>query len=460
MTATTRPTWLEYLTMNAFFIGLGYLWNSLHQFLLFAMLPLMIGTAKQGSAYGMMAFAGLIIAIVVMPAAGALSDRSTARWGRRRPFMIAGTLLDLVFLAAIAFAFGQPLTASGVAMPAWFPFTPNADFWILFVAYLGLQFASNIANGPIQGLIPDLVPEEHRGVASGIKTVIDIAMFVVAALITGRLLGRSDWSIAFAAQVVIGAIALGLVVTLAINVLGIRERQLTAAEVPSRTVGAAVKRSFEISRERDPDYVWLLVSRLFILSGIGVVSNFAQPYFKDVVLAGNPNAEHLAPQLVGDLLTIIGIMIVLVTVPAGVLSDRLGRKPFSVIGGIVGMVGAVLLLFVRHRPLFALGSLQVTDFILVGTLIGFGIALFNSTGWAWATDLVPGREAARYLGISNLATGGSQILARTLGGFVLDIGNAQTPGAGYNALFVIGAIYFALGVLVLPKIRETRGNKT
>ncbi|MDE3091483.1 MAG: MFS transporter [Chloroflexota bacterium] len=457
--ALKRPTWLEYITMNAYFFGLGYLWNSLHLFVLLVILPLMIGQARQGSALGILRTIGLLIAIVVMPAAGALSDRLTSRWGRRRPFLILGTALDMIFLAGIAWSFGQPLTASGIAMPEWFPLTTNADFWaLLFLAYLGLQFSSNLANGPIQGLIPDLVPEEHRGVASGIKSFIDIAVLVVAALVTGQLLGRQDWSIVFAAQVVIGVIALLLVVTLAINVFGIRERQIAADEIPSRTVGAAIKRSFAISRARDPDYIWLLVSRLFILAGIGIVSNFATFYFKDVVLAGQPNAEHLAPQLQSQLLTVAGIMIVLVTVPAGVLSDRWGRKPFSAIGGIVGLVGAVFLLFARYRPLFALGPLVVTDLLLDGLLIGFGMGLFNSTAWAWATDLVPANEAARYLGISNLATGGSQILA-VFGGFVLDIVNAQSPGAGYNVIFLIGAVYFALGVIVLPKVRETRGKR-
>jgi MFS family permease len=162
--------------------------------------------------------------------------------------------------------------------------------------------------------------------------------------------------------------------------------------------------------------------------------------------------------LVGELLTVVGVMIVLITIPAGILSDHWGRKPFSAIGGIVGLMGSVLLLFARYRPLFAIGPLVVTDLLLDGTLIGFGMALFNSTAWAWATDLVPEREAARYLGISNLATGGSQILARTIGGFALDIGNAQSLGVGYNVIFIIGAIYFALGVVVLPKIRETRGR--
>ncbi len=454
---TKRPAWYEYLTMNAYFVGLGYLWNSLHQFILLLILPLMVGQARQGSANSILHTFGLVVAIVVMPVAGALSDRLTSRWGRRRPFMIAGTALDMVFLAGIAWAFGQPLTAGGVGMPSWFPFSVNADFWVLFVMYLGLQFSSNIANGPVQGLIPDLIPEAHRGLPSGLKAALEIVMVPVAAVITGRLLGRQDWDIVYAAQTVMLVVAIFLIATLAINVFGIRERPISRAEVPSRTVEEAVKRSFKISRERDPDYIWLLVSRLFILSGIGIISDFALFYFKDVVFAGVPGAEHLAPELVADLLTVAGLVIVFITIPAGILSDRWGRKPFSAIGGIVGVAGAIGLLFARSRPMFSLGPLVVTDLMLDGLVIGIGMGLFNSTAWAWATDLVPGREAARYLGISNLATGGSQILAN-LGGFALDWGNAGTPGMGYNILFVLGAVYFALGVVVLPKIRETRGR--
>jgi Na+/melibiose symporter-like transporter len=336
-----------------------------------------------------MGFLGLIIAIVVMPAAGALSDRSTSRFGRRRPFMMAGTLLDIVFLAGIAISFGQPLTANNIALPDWFPLTTSADFWFLFLAYLGLQFSSNVANGPIQGLIPDLVAEEHRGVVSGIKAVIEIAILVITAIIVGQLLGRQDWDISFASQVVIVTIIIGLIATLAINVFGIRERQLPASEVPSRTVSDALKRSFEISRERDPDYIWLLVSRLFILGGIGVVSNFAEPYFKDVVLAGSANAEHLAPQLVANLLTVIGVIIIVVTVPAGILSDRIGRKPFSIVGGAIGLIGMILIMFARNRTFVVIGPLAVTDLFLAAVVIGLGTAFFNSTNWAWATDLVP-----------------------------------------------------------------------
>ncbi len=451
-----RTCWPRYLTMNAYYVGLSFLWNSLHQFVLLLIIPLMVGQARQGSANSILHTFGLIVAILVMPAAGALSDRLTARWGRRRPFMVAGTAMDMLFLAGLAFAFGQPLRTSGLVMPGWVPFSSNPDFWLLLSMYLGLQFSSNVANGPLQGLIPDLVPEEHRGVPAGIKAAIETVMVVVAAVVAGLLLGRSAWSEVTGAQVIVGISAVVLIVTLVINVVGIREQPISRAEVPSRSVRQAIQRSFRISRARDPDYFWLLVSRLFFLAGIGVISDFGLFYFRDVLLAGYPDAEHLAPQVMGGLMLLSGVMIVLITVPAGALSDRWGRKPFSAFAGVAGMLGAALLLFVHYRPGFVLNAFSISELLLAGLLLGVSMALFNSTAWAWATDLVPEREAARYLGISNLATGGSQILAN-LGGFALDFFNAQAHNAGYNALFSMGAIYFLLAIIVLPKIRETRG---
>ncbi len=453
----SRTCWSDYLTMNAYYVGLAFLWNSLHQFVLLLVIPLMVGQARQGSANGILHTFGLVVAMIVMPVAGALSDRLTSRWGRRRPFMVAGTALDMFFLAGMALAFGQPLRTSGLGMPGWFPFSSNPDFWLLLLMYLGLQFSSNVANGPLQGLIPDLVPDEHRGVPSGVKAAIETLMVVVAALVAGTLLGRPGWSVVSGAQVVVGVVAVVLVVTLVINVVGIREQPLSREQAPSRTVRRAIAGSFTINRTRDPDYIWLLVSRLFFLAGVGVISNFGLYYFRDVLLAGFPDAAHLAPQVMGGLMLLSGVVIVLMTVPAGALSDRWGRKPFSALAGIAGFFGAGLLLVVHRRPVLLLDAATIGELLLAGLLLGVGTGLFNSTAWAWATDLVPEREAARYLGISNLATGGSQILAN-LGGFALDFFNGQSHNAGYSALFFMGAVYFLLGVAMLPKIRDTRGR--
>jgi Na+/melibiose symporter-like transporter len=147
-----RP--IDFVTMNLYYFGISFLWNSLGRFLLQALLPQsnMAGPAHAIAAFGLLAFCGLLIATIVQPLAGAFSDRFASRWGRRRPFVIVASLTDLVFLAAIVFA-------------------PN--YWFLLVAYCLLQLSSNVAHGPYQGLLPDLVPPEQRGVASSIKQFID-----------------------------------------------------------------------------------------------------------------------------------------------------------------------------------------------------------------------------------------------------------------------------------------------
>jgi MFS family permease len=108
------------------------MWNSLHLIVLPAMLLGFVDDARKNTALGLLTFVGLIIALLIQPVSGALSDASPSRFGRRRPLLILGTLADLLFLYLIATA-----TSLGT----------------LAVGYVGLQFTSNIAHGPAQGLM-------------------------------------------------------------------------------------------------------------------------------------------------------------------------------------------------------------------------------------------------------------------------------------------------------------------
>ncbi len=110
-----------------------------------------------GLAVGAITTAGVLIAIVVQPTMGAISDRSQHRLGRRKPFIVAGTLMDLVFLAFLAWAF-------------W-----NELYWPFLLAVACLQFSSNFAQGPYQGYVPDLVPSRQVGLASGLLGGANIA---------------------------------------------------------------------------------------------------------------------------------------------------------------------------------------------------------------------------------------------------------------------------------------------
>lgn len=195
------------------------------------------------------------------------------------------------------------------------------------------------------------------------------------------------------------------------------------------------------------DYVWLLISRLFVLLGMNLVRNFALYFLEDVLHVPNPAAAT------GDLLAIIALCIMVITYPAGHLSDRIGRKRMNIFSALLGAVGSFLLLFARGNVFLTVMGLELNDVLLYGSIIGLSAGIYLSANWALATDLIPKEEAAGYLGISNLATAGAGVLAG-LGGPLIDIFNAREPGLGYTALFLTACLTYLVGAIALIKIRE------
>ena len=167
--ASTHPlrAW-NYLTLNAYWFALSFLWNSMGPILLPTLVPMLVPESQKGSALGILTALGLIIAIIVQPAAGAWTDGRTTRWGKRRPYIVGGTLFDVVFLLLMAF---------------------SGSYIVLLVGYLLLQTSSNIAHGPYQGYIPELVPEAKRGAASGVARFLEIVGIIVTSLVVGNGVG-------------------------------------------------------------------------------------------------------------------------------------------------------------------------------------------------------------------------------------------------------------------------------
>ncbi|MGB9880757.1 MAG: MFS transporter, partial [Anaerolineae bacterium] len=377
-----------------------------------------VDEAIKGSALGLLSAAGLIIAIIVQPIAGYISDRSTSRFGRRRPYLLVGTLFDLIFLLGIAL---------------------STKYWFLFLSYILLQVSSNVAHGPYQGLIPDLVPEERRGTASGVKQFAEIVGIIVTSLATAALMGRGQTLLA------IGVIMAVLTITMLITVIGVREEPLRDA--PKQSLRETVLETFRVDAHQYPDYFWLLLSRLFVVMGMNLVRNYVLYFVADVVIGPEVlYAERLAQAntLSGSLLAIIAVAIALTALPTGVLSDRLGKKLLVLISSILGAIGAFLMVFANGRTLFTLGGFPLMDILIFGSLIGLSAGIFLSANWALATDLIPKEEGGRYLGISNLATAGAGVLAG-IGGPIRDF-------LGYTALFLSACLCYIIGTVLLTKV--------
>jgi MFS family permease len=401
--------WYEFIFLNAYGLGISFMWNAIHPIFLPLLVLNLVPATRINAGLGLLSSVGLIIALFVQPLSGALSDTTHSRWGRRRPWMLVGTVGDLFFLTLLAMA---------------------GSYWLLAIAYIGLQLSSNLAHGANQGLIPDLVPLQRRGEAAGFKNLLDIVAVVLAAAIIGRLLGgarpHNIWSLV--------VIALMLGAALAVTWFGSKEESSLDenGNVATRVhYLAALKAFFTLDLRSNQNYVKLMASRFLLLFGIYAVQSFALFYFRDTLHVAN------AARFMSRVMTTIGLGLLVIAYPSGLLSERIGRKPMSILACALTSLGIALFIIVRS---------PVGIYLAAGVL-GLGMGTFLTVNWSWATYLVPPAEAGKYLGLSNLATAGSGAIARLLGP-AIDWGNRLTHNAGYIGLFIIATLA-ALGALAL-----------
>lgn len=415
----------EMVFLSGLWFGISYLWNPLALFILPAIvrdlthpITLHLGplapTLNKNTYLAVLEGLGTIFAVVWQPAIGAISDRSTFAIGRRRPYIAVGALGVVICLCLMAIV---------------------PSFWMLFVIYSALQLFSNTCQGPYQGMLPDQVPDDQRGQASGYYGALQMAGLVLAAILIGVVIpDRLRW-------ISILSIALVVAVTAAMAVFGVPDVRTTRRS--SQTLGKSIALSFVLDVKRYPDFAWLMVSRLLFLIALVGIQRFALNFLQD---SFNLSADA-AKRDTGYLLIIIVTVAAVVSLSAGYLSERYGRKRFVAAACLIGAVGAGLMIFASTIPLV----------LIFGVILGLGFGIFLSVDWAFATDLIPKAEAGRYMGVSNIATASSGILAGFLLGPIIDIVNkGGTGAAGYRVMFGISAAFFLIAFLTLRPVREIK----
>lgn len=416
----SRLPWCRLAAVTLFSLALGVVSNTLEPAVL-GHKVLELVPEQKNTALGFTTFAGLVVAVLWQPIVGAWSDRTRSRWGRRAPYFIAGTALVAACLYAIALA---------------------PTFAVVVAGVLFIQLASNTVQGPWQALIPDQVPPGQRGAASGLKAAFDILAFVLGRQVSGRLVaaGSVMGAVSFAA----GLFALALLLTLA----AARDRRTPEVPIPAAPGLRTLSASFAVDWKAHPAFAWWFANRLLFWGGFIALNTFLLFYLIDVVRM----AEAEAQQFVGNMSTVIGLVLLVVTLPSGWLADRVGRKPLVATSGLIAAAGTGMVLIVRTPGLIT----------AAGALIGLGVGVFLSANWALVTDLVPAGEAARYLGIANIATAGGSGLARLMGGMLIDPLNRLlgSPSAGYLALYALTMVAFLMGTLAITRVPEARPEVT
>jgi len=464
--------WYDYITVNIYWFALTTRSQVLAPLVIPLLVQQFVGEEVKGTYVGIIRLWALMAAVLVQALMGLLSDRSTLPWGRRRPFIVAGTLGELVVFTLIGFTAGL----AGMT-----------GYWVLFALYILSMLSSNTAHAATQGLIPDLVPEDRRGRFSGVKALLELPVplvfvsFVVARLVSaGNLWGALlavmgvlvvcmvvslfvpeqrlteapfalNWG-PFLRLVVMTAaftaiiLGVGWVVTLLISAPltlppGMDRVLLGTAGLlgMALAIGLGVWISLVIGVGRDAargvhsSFAWWVVNRLaFLVASTNLASfvlYFLQERFPDL-----PGEKAAGPT--ATVVMLVGVFVLLTALPSGWLADRFGKKPLIVISGLVAALGTFIVVIGPDLLVMNVGA----------CLIGAAVGLFYSANWALGTDLVPPEQAARFLGLSNLAGAGAGAIGAYIGGPIAD-------HVGYTPLFVIYGLLFLLSIGALLGVR-------
>jgi MFS family permease len=462
---------------------------------------------------------GLLVALVSNPLFGMFSDRTASRWGRRRPYIVGGTLLNVVGLFLMMAA-------------------PNII--TLMLALCLTQLGNNAAAAPFHAYLPDLVNKEQRGTAAGIMGLAQIVGIILGALVTGLLLSIDPvfkassasaanaalssysgqlvfvygvvafvmfllmlltsltvkelswqppaskltaegsgihWFAHYRQQVVEGALALALIVVVLVGAL----LALQAAGVSFDLNGAHLAQSDAQSANNANIgvNVVLLIVMLIVTLWATRLFDFRprrDPDFAWVagtrllVMLGINTVQAFLQYYFHDVLgsqhqeqeastfvIILTLTAALTTFFGGWLSNRYGRKRMVYISG--GLMSAVAVIFVSLNFLTVSSILSQDNGILIarlgGAIFGLGYGAYLSVDWALVADVLPSKE--RYA--RDMGIWNIALTVPQVVAFVIGSILLSIPGSAalrYTLLFVVFAIYALAGTITVRFIKAVK----
>jgi MFS family permease len=399
--------WYRLAGLSALAFAIGFVINTIEPAIL-GHRTIELAPEAKNTVLGVLTFAGVLVAMAWQPIIGDLSDRTRSRRGRRVPYLIVGSSGIVVSLVVITVA-------------------PGLLGVLLFL--LLLQVSWNTVQSPSQALIPDHVPPAQRGAAAGWKSALEILAFVAGRQVSARLVAEGR---------PLGAAVIASVVTIACLLIVLRLARESGQE--GQRPRFDLRQAFAFDRRRNPAFVPWFANRALVWGGFIGLSTFLLFFIIDVLGMSEPDAQRF----VGNVSAVMGLGLLVVAVPAGWLADRVGRRRMVAASGLLAALGTGLLIAMPTREVA----------LVAGAILGLSVGVFLTTSWALATQIVPGVEAARMLGLANIATAAGSGLARLTGGLIIDPINrlAGNPAAGYFTLFALAGAAFLLGTAAILRL--------
>jgi MFS family permease len=373
------------------------------------LLPLQVAAIDDASKAANLALItgiGALVAMIVSPIAGLISDRTRSRFGRRAPWLVLGALATGLALVGMGLA-------NGIAQ--------------LVVAWAIVQLTLNLVISPLSALMPDRVPVERRGLFSAV-----VGLATMAGVIGGQAAGAAFAANIPAAYLVLPGLMLVMVVLFVIFAPDVSSKDLPREKFSTKVFLS----TFWVNPRKHPDFAWGFLGRFLLFAGYFAINGYQLYLLQDYVGLGDDAVGYVA---VLGLTSLVGMLIT--TAIAGPLSDKLGRRKIFVIGASLLMALSMLI------PLFLP---TLVGMILFSFICGLGFGAYMSVDGVLMSMVLPSSDSySKDLGVLNIAATLPQTIAPFLGGMVV-------LAFGYLGLFPVGIVLAVLGALAIIPIKSVR----
>jgi len=365
-----------------------------------------LGAANKFTNLTIATVVGVLAAVITTPIAGALSDRTTSRLGRRRPWFLVGSMLSAVTLALMA------NTTSFVALVIW---------WAIF------HIAANAILAGLSAVVPDQVPLRQRATVSAFVSLSLPLGAVMGALLVTRVATSTQMSY----YIFIGL----LLMVMMLFILVLRDKPLPKEAAP-RFHLATFLAGFWVNPVKYPDFGWAWLTRFLVYLSYFTALGYLLYFLQDAV------HYQKAAQGVTTFQIILTGTLLLSSVASGVLSDRLQRRK-------VFVVGASLVIALSFLILAFFQTWLAVE--LAGGVLGLGFGAYLGVDIALITQLLPSANArGKDLGVINIANAFPQIVGVSIAAFAVNTFHS------YTLLFVLAAILALLGAGLIQRIKSVR----
>lgn len=373
------------------------------------LLPTQIAALNAATKFSNLAIAtsvGVIAALLTNPIAGALSDRTASRLGRRRPWLIAGTVLSAASLALMANA------ASFITLVIW---------WGIF------HVAANTLLAALSAVIPDQVPLRQRATVSAFASLALPLGAVVGALLVTKVVKATALSYYTFSGI--------LVIVMLIFVLVLRDKPLQKGSTPRFNLMAFLA-SFWVNPIKHPDFGWAWLTRFLVYLSYFTALGYLLYFLQDAV------HYQKAAQGVTTFQIILTGTLLISSVVAGMLSDKFGRRKVFVTGASLVIAFSFLILAFFQTW---------TGVQLAAAVLGLGFGAYLGVDIALITQVLPSANArGKDLGVINIANALPQVVGSAGAALVI------TTFHSYTILFALAAVLASLGAVLIRPIKSVR----